>query len=161
MAGRRLKIGELARLTGKSARALHLYEELGLLHPEERSKGGFRLYASEAVTRVQWISYLNDLGFSLSEIKSLRSDWSGSDSGPHAMGDLKRLYQEKLAEAREQIGKLTKLTAELEQSLSWLETCATACDGHTHTVQSCSKCDVGETDRSASSPALVAGFYKG
>ena len=161
MTGRRLKIGELARLTGKSVRALHLYEELGLLHPSDRSKGGFRLYAPEAVTRVQWISYLNDLGFSLSEIRSLRSDWSGSDSGPQAMGDLKKLYQEKLAEARSQISKLERLSAELEQSLSYLETCATACDGHTHTVSSCAKCDVGTTDRAANSPVMVAGFYKG
>ena len=47
---KRLKIGELAKLSGKSVRALHLYEELGLLTPAERSKGGFRLYGTETVT---------------------------------------------------------------------------------------------------------------
>ena len=40
-----LKVGELARRTGKTARAIHLYEELGLLTPAVRSKGGFRLYS--------------------------------------------------------------------------------------------------------------------
>src|SRR5678809_1502613 len=35
-----LKIGDLARRTGKSVRALHLYEELGLLTPTARSGSG-------------------------------------------------------------------------------------------------------------------------
>ena len=47
-----LKIGELARRTGKTVRAVHLYEELGLLAPAVRSKGGFRLYHGRAVTRI-------------------------------------------------------------------------------------------------------------
>ena len=159
--GRRLKIGELAKLTGKSARALHLYEELGLLQPVERSKGGFRLYDAESVTRVQWISHLNELGFSLQEIRGLRTDWSGGASGPQAMGDVKSLYEEKLSDTRTQIGKLQALARELESSLQYLQTCATACDEHTHAVSSCSSCDVGTTERISNSPSLVAGFYKG
>ena len=34
---RTLKVGELARRTGKTVRAIHLYEELGLLTPAIRS----------------------------------------------------------------------------------------------------------------------------
>ena len=158
---RRLKIGELARLTGKSVRALHLYEELGLLHPSDRSKGNFRLYAPDAVTRVQWISHLNDLGFSLTQIQGFRNDWEGGESGPQAMAYVKGLYQEKLAATKLQIERLTALRAELESSLAYLETCATACDGHTHQVSSCSSCDVGGPERLVASPSLVAGFYKG
>ena len=51
-----LKVGELAKRTGKTVRAVHLYEELGLLAPAVRSKGGFRLYHDQAVTRIEWIS---------------------------------------------------------------------------------------------------------
>ncbi len=40
-----LRIGELARRTGKTNRTLHFYEELGLLAPMSRTKGGFRIYA--------------------------------------------------------------------------------------------------------------------
>ena len=39
-----LRVGELAQACGKSVRAIHLYEELGLVTPEERSQGGFRLF---------------------------------------------------------------------------------------------------------------------
>ena len=47
-----LKVGELAKKTGKTVRAVHLYEELGLLAPAVRSKGGFRLYHGKAVKRI-------------------------------------------------------------------------------------------------------------
>ncbi len=50
-----LRIGDLARLTGKTVRAIHLYEELGLLHPATRSSGGFRLYERSAVERMRWL----------------------------------------------------------------------------------------------------------
>lgn len=160
MVGRKIKIGELAKLTGKSVRALHLYEELGLLHPSERSKGGFRLYAPEAVTRVRWIGHLNELGFSLSQIQGFRSDWAGGATGPQAMGYVKALYLEKLTETKEQLEKLVVLRQELEDSLRYLETCGTSCDDD-HGVDACPKCNVGDSERAASSPALVAGFYKG
>jgi DNA-binding transcriptional MerR regulator len=157
--GRRIKIGELAKLTGKSVRALHLYEELGLLHPVERSKGGFRLYAPDAVTRVRWISHLNELGFSLTQIQGFRSDWAGGETGPQAMAYVKELYLDKLAETKNQVEKLILLKKELEESLRYLETCGTACDDD-HGVDACPKCTVGGPERAAS-PALVAGFYKG
>ena len=53
-----LKIGDLVRLTGKTPRTLHFYEELGLLRPVSRTKGGFRLYGEETLLRVRWIERL-------------------------------------------------------------------------------------------------------
>ena len=50
---RSLRVGELAKVTGKTVRALHLYEELGLLAPSERSKGGYRLYDEAALQLVR------------------------------------------------------------------------------------------------------------
>src|SRR5512138_3267239 len=46
-----MRVGELAKAVGKTVRAMHLYEELGLLEPRARSEGGFRLYGPEAVDR--------------------------------------------------------------------------------------------------------------
>ncbi|HEX4460776.1 MAG TPA: MerR family transcriptional regulator, partial [Polyangia bacterium] len=66
-----LRVGELAKRSGKTVRALHLYEELGLLNPVHRSKGGFRLYAPSAVQRVEWIGKLQDAGFSLHDLQDL------------------------------------------------------------------------------------------
>ena len=50
-----MQIGDLAKETRKTVRAIHLYEELGLLAPAARSKGRFRLYSHEALMRIRWI----------------------------------------------------------------------------------------------------------
>ena len=68
---RTLKIGDLAKQTRKSARALRLYEELGLLTPGTRTAGGFRLYGTEAIDRVHWIGKLQELGFTLQQLQEL------------------------------------------------------------------------------------------
>src|ERR1700722_2323345 len=58
-----MQIGDLARETGKTVRAIHLYEELGLLSPAARSKGRFRLYSQDALMRIRWIGKLQSMGF--------------------------------------------------------------------------------------------------
>jgi DNA-binding transcriptional MerR regulator len=61
------KVGELARRTGVSVRALHHYDEIGLLSPSHRSESGYRLYTEADVVRLQQIRSLRTLGFSLVE----------------------------------------------------------------------------------------------
>src|SRR5579859_2227124 len=77
-----LQIGDLAREAGKTVRAIHLYEELGLLAPAARSKGRFRLYGSEALIRIRWIGQLQELGFSLGDIQTIVREWEHVESAP-------------------------------------------------------------------------------
>lgn len=56
-----MKIGELARLTGVSARSLRYYEQQGLMH-STRSVGGQRHYEATDVSRVEVIRRLFDAG---------------------------------------------------------------------------------------------------
>src|SRR2546425_10905098 len=81
-----LKVGDLAKQTGKSVRALRLYEELDLLHPVARSNGGFRLYDDSALTRIRWIELLQEAGLSLHQIQDLLKAWRGGRSAPPAEG---------------------------------------------------------------------------
>lgn len=147
-----LRVGDLARRSGKTVRALRLYEEIGLLEPIERSKGGYRLYDAEAVTRVRWISKFQELGFSLSEIREVARRWEKGASAPGSMARVETLLRDKLAEAREQIERLQTLERELVASLDYLETCPT-CDP-ARIAEACSACDLHEEDQ----PELVAGF---
>jgi len=62
------KVGELARETGLTVRALHHYEQRGLLRPPARTEAGYRLYAAEDVERLYRILALRQLGVSLQEI---------------------------------------------------------------------------------------------
>lgn len=66
-----LKIGELARRTGMTVRALRHYDEIALLVPSERSSGGYRLYGQKDVARLYRIQALRRLDLSLSEIQGL------------------------------------------------------------------------------------------
>src|SRR5262245_31056695 len=118
-----LRIGDLARLSGKTARALHLYEELELLKPATRSSGGFRLYDSGAVERLRWIDLLHRLGFSLGEMRGLLHEWWGAGLGPDAMDRLRQLFERKLGETREAIQLHQRLEEELAAGLAYLQTC--------------------------------------
>lgn len=152
--GEELRVGDVARVTGKTVRALHLYEELGLVEPTLRSKGGFRLYDQDAVRRVHWVTRLQDMGFSLPEIRDLLRDWKASESAPGAMQRVHDLYRRKVEETRLQIDKLRGLLGELEESLTYLETCS-SCEPE-RVVSECSACDRHDCD--THTPVLVAGF---
>lgn len=151
-----LQVGELARAVGKTVRAIHHYENVGLLSPHKRSKGRYRLYAPDAVSRVRWISKLHDLGMSLSEIQQIVSSWKDADTAPEAMGTIRDVYRQKLADVQSQISHLTSLERELRASLDYLDTCETTCDVD-HLVGACNCCTVHEVDE----PDLVAGLYAG
>ena len=153
-----LRVGELAKRTGKTVRALHLYEELGLLAPIHRSKGGFRLYAPQAVKRVEWISKLQDAGFSLHQLKDLKSLVEAQDIGASAMGQLRQVFEDRLAETRKQIQKLNQLEKELVASLSYLDGCKTCAP--VHQTGECGTCNHNGHD-GVSQPILVAGIHRG
>src|SRR5215831_8625760 len=128
-----LRVGDLARLTGKTVRAIHLYEELGLIEPATRSSGGFRLYHPTVVERVRWVK---------------------SEHGPEAMEELRALFTAKLEETRENIRRQQELESELVEGLAYLEACRVC--GEPGNVDCCVSCthDHG-VERE---PALVAGF---
>src|SRR5512133_1824872 len=101
-----LQVGDIAKVSGKTVRAIHHYEEVGLLQPHARSKGRYRLYDQAALNRVRWIGKLHDLGLSLSQIQELLRAWETAPSAPGAMGRIRAIYQQKLEETRAQIAHL-------------------------------------------------------
>ncbi|WP_394778257.1 MerR family transcriptional regulator [Undibacterium sp.] len=66
-----MKIGELARRTGLSIRALRHYDDIGLLTPSARSEAAYRLYDKQDIARLYRIQALSRLDLSLAEIKSI------------------------------------------------------------------------------------------
>jgi DNA-binding transcriptional MerR regulator len=67
-------VGDAARLAGISVRALHHYDEIGLLSPSARSESGYRLYDDVDLGRLQRILAYRELGFELAAIKELLDD---------------------------------------------------------------------------------------
>ena len=68
-----LRIGDVAKLTGTTARTLRYYEEIGLLPgAEDREAGRHRSYTQADVDRVREVLRLRDLlGVSLDELREL------------------------------------------------------------------------------------------
>lgn len=64
-----LSIGELAKLTGASIRAIRHYDGHGLL-ASSRSSNGYRAFSELAVTQVKQLRRFIDAGFNLDEIKN-------------------------------------------------------------------------------------------
>jgi DNA-binding transcriptional MerR regulator len=153
-----MQVGDLARESGKTVRAIHLYEELDLLRPAARSKGRYRLYGADALVRIRWISKLQGLGFSLTDIKAIVKDLEGRSSAPSAMTRVRDVYKQKLDETRKQIGALRALETEILDSLAYLETCADHVCEPDRTLPNCERCDHHAEDQEV--PDLVAGFRR-
>ena len=65
------RVGEIAERLGVSPRTIKYYEELGLIRPETRSPGGFRLYGKEGVEQLERILRMKSIGYSLAAIREL------------------------------------------------------------------------------------------
>ena len=151
-----LKVGDLAKRTGKTVRAIHLYEELGLLAPAVRSKGGFRLYDGRAVTRIEWIAKLQAMGFSLTEIKAFLREWEGSETAPQAISRLREIFADKLRETHQTIARLKQLVTDLQETLSYMDSCRSCEPGHVqHEYGTC-----GIHGHEGKAPLLVDGLSK-
>src|SRR5215831_11684071 len=140
-----------ARETGKTVRAIHLYEELGLLSPAARSKGRFRLYTRDALMRIRWIGKLQGMGFSLGDIQTIVREWELVESAPGAMKRMREVYARKLEETREEKRRIEALEHELEASLDYLDTCD-VCDPQ-RLLSACDCCDLH--DKEVAVPELV------
>ena len=154
--GSLLKVGELAERTGKTNRALRFYEELDLLAPARRTKGGFRLYDPSALVRIHWIDRLQELGFSLSEIRDFMSSLREQDTGPAAMDHLRAFYARKLIDTRQAVARLQALEGELTESLGYLHSCQTCAPATPRSA--CPSCNTSEHS-GASVPRMVAAVH--
>jgi DNA-binding transcriptional MerR regulator len=67
----RLRIGQLARVTGFTPKTLRYYESIGLLRPVSRTLAGYRLYGEAAVERLRFVRRAQALGLSLRDIGAI------------------------------------------------------------------------------------------
>jgi DNA-binding transcriptional MerR regulator len=94
-----MRVNELAEASGTSVRSLHHYEHVGPLRPA-RTSNGYRLFSADDVRPVELIRTLQDVGFSLAEIRELAPCWR-DDRTPHdrPIAELQGMFQSKLTES--------------------------------------------------------------
>ena len=64
-------VKEVSKLTGVSVRALHHYDNIGLLKPTQVTEAGYRLYDDTAVERLYMILLFKELGLQLQQIADI------------------------------------------------------------------------------------------
>jgi len=69
-----LRIGELAKLLGTTAKTLRFYEQIGLLEPAQRSVSAYRLYDAAAIDAARLVIGLRHLELTIPELQQLLRD---------------------------------------------------------------------------------------
>jgi MerR family transcriptional regulator, thiopeptide resistance regulator len=64
-------VKQVARMSGVSVRALHFYDETGLLKPAYYAANGYRFYEEAQLLTLQQILFYRELGFELKQIKKI------------------------------------------------------------------------------------------
>ena len=80
-------VGHLAERSGVSPRTIKHWEDKGIIEPDMRTEGGFRLYSETYIFLCQLIRDLQLFGYSLEEIKAVSDDvrsLMAIEAGPEA-----------------------------------------------------------------------------
>jgi DNA-binding transcriptional MerR regulator len=109
-----IQVGELARRSGVTVRALHHYDHIGLLQPSSRSTAGYRLYQAADVERLFSIVVLRRVGLPLEQIKEALDDptWRLVDALAVQISELDRRTATDQALRAELTGLLERVTTQ-------------------------------------------------
>jgi DNA-binding transcriptional MerR regulator len=125
-----LTIGDLAKACNATVRTLRYYEELDLITPQSRSAGGYRLYVSATIKRVNAVLALQALHYSLEEITALlgrSSEGLSTATRKRRVGFTKTTLAKQALTITEKLRSLQAMQQELEQRLGVLTTHCEPC----------------------------------
>ena len=108
-------IGELAKACGVTVRALHHYDEIGLLSAGRRTASGHRRYTEEDVRRLYRIRSLQMLGLPLAEISAVLG--TPADD----MGSLRTLLERQLLHLRQHAEQVQAVQDRIRDLLSRID----------------------------------------
>ena len=112
-----LKIGEFSRLAQVTVKALHHYDDIGLLHPADTDPStGYRYYTLEQLPRIHRIMVLRELGLSLEQVAEVLDADPTSDA-LHGMLALKRAeMRDRLREEQARLARVEFHLRQIDQS---------------------------------------------
>jgi MerR family transcriptional regulator, copper efflux regulator len=105
-----MRIGELAAVSGVSAKTIRYYEDIGVLDPPARTPSGYRDYTPEATDRLAFIRSAQAVGLSLGEIRGIVAL---RDRGTTPCGHVLDLITARAADLDRRIRELQRLRTEL------------------------------------------------
>jgi len=117
VSGALMRIGEVAAFFGVSAKAMRIYEKMGILTPAKvDKKTGYRYYTADQVKELDAILELRELGFSLAEIQKLLESGMNKEQYMEILVHKKTLWQEKIQQAQDRIDTIDEVIEKLSTS---------------------------------------------
>ncbi|EMA6343327.1 MerR family transcriptional regulator [Bacillus cytotoxicus] len=120
------KIDEVTKQVGLTKRTLRYYEEIGLIHPPERSEGNIRLYTERDIERIKKIVEAKEvLGITLQEMQHFLSLKERMEQRKNSDNPLDRAMIQEIKDMLEsqvqildiKMKQMERVKAELENSL--------------------------------------------
>ena len=105
-----MNIGQAASASGVSAKMIRYYESIGLIRPPRRSDSNYRVYGSDEVHVLRFVSRARMLGFSVEETATLLALWQDKS---RASAEVKAVATSHIAALQERIAALQGMVATL------------------------------------------------
>jgi MerR family transcriptional regulator, copper efflux regulator len=99
----KLQIRDIVKETGLDRETLRFYEQKGLLGKPERNSAGYRLFEAKVISRLKFIRFAQNVGFSLKEILELLNL---GQKKALSKADLKKIAERKISEIDSRIKSL-------------------------------------------------------
>ncbi len=110
-----LKIGQLARRAGVTAKAIRFYERRGILPPAKRAANSYRLYSEDATDMLRFVKQATGLGLTLAEIKDIFAIRQG---GRPPCTHVHQLLRDKAVELDRKLKDLVDVRDRIRRSLA-------------------------------------------
>jgi MerR family mercuric resistance operon transcriptional regulator len=107
-------IGELARVSGVPTSTVRYYERIGLIHPEGRSEGNYRLHRGETVERLRFIRAAQATGFTLEDVTALLHL---RDEATSCCKEVQVVIEQRLSDVKQRMEDLRHVQSVLKSSL--------------------------------------------
>jgi DNA-binding transcriptional MerR regulator len=127
-----IRVGEMARRAGVSARTIKYYEERGLIQPT-RSQSDYRLYGQADVERLERILQLRGFGLSIATIEEVLrypAQRDGDGTQRLSLSAIEMIYQSlseqrdalltRIEQGRQELAEVETVARELENDLGYL-----------------------------------------
>jgi len=111
-----IRIGEFSRISRVSIKTLRYYDELKILAPAEIDRfSGYRLYQPDQLIEIQEILRFKALGFSLEEIRDLRSEPLSQAEMIDRLRQSEQIVRESIDEQQKQLDLIQQTIQMIQQ----------------------------------------------
>lgn len=107
-------ISQLSKTAGIPTTTVRYYERVGLIEPEDRSAGNYRIYTDDSLRKVKFIRAAQGIGFTLDDIKQLLAAEVGKI--PRCC-DVQPLLEQRMADVEQRLRDLKNVKRVLQSAL--------------------------------------------